>query len=345
MQKTAQEVAEIIGGTIEGDGKTVINGASGIREARPGEVTFVANLKYQSLTEMTGATVIIVPPKMSLPKDKVGIRHDNPSLAFARLMEIIGPKPVKYSLGVHPSAVIGKDVQLGKDVSIQPCAVIEDRTIVGDNTVVGAGVFIGEDSTIGADTLIYPQVVIRERVVIGSRCIIHSGTVIGSDGFGYAALQGVHQKISQIGTVVLEDDVEVGANVTIDRARFDKTWIKRGTKIDNLVQIAHNVVIGENSIVVAQTGIAGSTTIGKNFVLAGQSGVAGHLTIGDNVIVGGKAGVTKSVPANTTVSGFPAVAHVKAQKLQALVNRLPKLYEKVAELEKKLKDSENNRTR
>lgn len=341
---TIQEIADLVGGEVEGDGKTAINGASGIKEAQPGDVTFLANSRYQSLLKETNATCVIVQPSVSVPKGKIVIRHESPSLAFAKIMEQLGPEPVNYPPGIHPTAVIGKDVRLGKDVSIQPHVVIEDGAVIGDNTGIGAGVFIGRDTHIGSDSFIYPRVVVREGISIGNRCIIHSGTVIGSDGFGYATVRGIHHKIPQIGTVVIEDDVEIGANVTIDRARFDKTWIKKGTKIDNLVQIAHNVVIGENSIVVAQVGISGSTTIGNNVILAGQSGAAGHITIGDNAIVCGRAGVTKSVPVGQTVSGFPAAPHNKVKRLQALVNRLPKLYGKVLELEKRINGkSKDNR--
>lgn len=334
---TVQEIADLVGGSIEGDGATLINHASGIKEAQAGDVTFLANSRYQPLLKETNATAVIVQAGIAAPKGKIVIRHESPSLAFAKIMERLGPVPVRYVPGIHSTAIIGKDVKLGKDVSIQPYVVIEDEVVIEDSAVIGAGSFIGRNAQIGAKTLVYPRVVIRERVTIGNRCIVHSGAVIGSDGFGYATVHGLHHKIPQIGTVVIEDDVEIGANVTIDRARFDKTWIKKGTKIDNLVQIAHNVVIGENSIVVAQAGISGSTVIGNNVVLAGQSGAVGHITIGDNAIVCARAGVTKNIPAGHMVSGFPAASHSKAKRIQALISRLPKLYEKVLELDKKEK--------
>jgi UDP-3-O-[3-hydroxymyristoyl] glucosamine N-acyltransferase len=199
---------------------------------------------------------------------------------------------------------------------------------------------VGHHSKIGSDTLIYPNVSIREHVVIGSRVIIHSGTVIGCDGFGFATIEGLHYKIPQVGTVEIDDDVEIGANVTIDRARFDKTIIGRGTKIDNLVQIAHNVVVGENSIIVAQAGISGSTTIGRGATLAGQAGLVGHITIGEGAVVAAQAGVTKSVPAHTTVSGYPAKPHDIAKRVNACVQNLPRLYDIVAELKKKIAELE-----
>lgn len=331
-----KEIAELVGGKIEGDSSIKIQGASGIKEAHPGDVTFLANSKYQSLMKETKATVIIVPLDVSAPKGKTIIKHESPSLAFAKIMEKLGPEPIKYSKGIHSTAIIGKNVKLGKDICIQAYVVIEDDAQIGDNTVVCSGSFIGKDAKIGADVLIYPRVVIRERVSIGNRCIIHSGSVIGSDGFGYATVRGIHHKIPQIGTVLIEDDVEIGANVTIDRARFDKTWIKKGTKIDNLVQIAHNVVIGENSIIVAQTGISGSTIVGNNVTLAGQSGTVGHIEIGDNAIIAARAGVTKSIAPGQIVSGYPAIPHNEAKKMQAIMHRLPKLYDRIIKLEKKL---------
>jgi UDP-3-O-[3-hydroxymyristoyl] glucosamine N-acyltransferase len=333
---TVKEIADLVGGKVEGDGSVSIKGACGIKEAQDGDVTFLANSRYQPLLKDTNATAVIIPPDIAAPKGKIVIRHESPSLAFARIMEKMGPPTITYKPGIHSTAIVGNKVIFGKDVSIQPYVVIEDDVIIGDNTVLGAGVFVGRNTRIGHDTFIHPKVIIRERVEIGNRCILHSGAVIGSDGFGYATVQGIHHKIPQIGTVVIEDDVEIGANVTIDRARIDKTLIKKGTKIDNLVQIAHNVIIGENSIIVAQTGISGSTIVGKNVTLAGQTGVVGHITIGDNSIVLGRAGVTKSVPAGQMVSGYPAAPHSSAMRLQALVNKLPKLFEKIVEIEKKL---------
>jgi UDP-3-O-[3-hydroxymyristoyl] glucosamine N-acyltransferase len=229
---------------------------------------------------------------------------------------------------------------LGKDVAIGPYVVVEDNVSIGDKSIIYAGCFIGHHTRIGRDTFIYPHVSIRERISIGNRVIIHCGTVIGSDGFGFATIKGLHHKIPQIGTVQIGDDVEIGANVTIDRARFDKTVIGNGTKIDNLVQIAHNVIIGENSIIVAQAGISGSTTIGKGVTLAGQAGLVGHITIGDGAVVAAQAGVTKSVPPNVTVSGYPARQHDAAKKVNACVQNLPKLYAKVEELKKKIEELE-----
>ncbi|MCK4993498.1 MAG: UDP-3-O-(3-hydroxymyristoyl)glucosamine N-acyltransferase [Candidatus Omnitrophica bacterium] len=340
MKKTLKEIAQLIDGSVVGDENVEIRGVCGIKEAKQGDITFVANPKYISLMNHTEASAIITSPDIK-KAPKPLILTENPSLAFAKLLSLVFPNPTVRFEGVHPTAIIGRNVIFGENVSIQPYVVIEDNSEIGDNTMIGSGVFIGNNSKIGKDTVIYPQVSIREKVVVGDRVIIHSGTVIGSDGFGFATVKGLHHKIPQIGTVIIEDDVEIGSNVTIDRARFDKTLIKHGTKIDNLVQIAHNVVIGENSIVVAQTGISGSTIIGKNVTLAGQTGIIGHITIGDNAVVAAQAGVTKSVPANTCVSGYPAKPHKKAKRINACVQKLPDLYKLVNKLEEKITALEN----
>ena len=217
---------------------------------------------------------------------------------------------------------------------------IGDNVTLGDNVIIYAGCYIGHHTKIGAQTLIYPHVSIRERISIGSRVIIHSGAVIGSDGFGFITIKEAHHKIPQVGTVEINDDVEIGANVTIDRARFGKTVIGRGTKIDNLVQIAHNVTIGENVLIVAQVGVAGSVIVGNNVTLGGQAGLVGHITIGDNAIVTGQSGVAKSVPAGMMVSGYPARPFMTTQRVNASLQNLPKLFNLVRDLKKRIEELE-----
>ena len=219
---------------------------------------------------------------------------------------------------------------------------MQDGAKVGDRTSLYPGVYVGHEASLGEDCLIYPHVVIREHIVLEDRVIIHSGTVIGCDGFGYTTVKGVHHKIPQIGSVLIESDVEIGANVSIDRARFDKTHIKKGAKIDNLVQIGHNVVVGENTFIVSQVGIAGSTRIGNNVILAGQSGVDGHVTIGDNVMVAGRAGVTKDVEPNMIVSGFPAQSHEKERKTRVYRRRIPDIEKAVRSLEERIEHLERS---
>jgi len=333
------EIARIVGGTVSGKKNAVITGIAGIKKARKGDITFVTNKKYENLIRGTRASAVVV------SKDVDGfpvtlIQVDNPDLAFAKVADRFIPHKDYFGKGIHPSAFIGKNVKLGKEVSVCPNANLLDRCSIGDNTIICSGAYVGHEATVGANCLIYPNVVIRERVRIGNNCIIHSGTVIGSDGFGFTMVGGKHQKIPQLGTVEIGDDVEIGAGVTIDRARFDKTIIKKGTKIDNLVQIAHNVVIGENSIVISLTAVAGSTTIGKNSILAGQVGIDGHLTVGNNVVIASRAGVTKNVPDNVVISGFPAQSHDKELRQQVCLRRLPELMKRIHELEKRIEELE-----
>ena len=339
LHKTLNEIAKLIDGKVIGDGDTLITGVSGIKEAADGDITFLANPKYSSLMDKTAAAAIITSAEAQKTTKPI-ILTENPSLAFAKIISMFIPDDAGHPQGIDYTVVMGKNVTLGKDVVLGPYVVIGDNVTIGDNTIIYAGCFIGHHTKIGSQTLIYPHVSIRERISIGNRVIIHSGTVIGSDGFGFATIKGLHHKIPQVGTVEIADDVEIGANVTIDRARFDKTVIGRGTKIDNLVQIAHNVVIGENALIVAQVGVAGSTIIGNNVTLAGQAGLVGHITIGDNVIVTGQSGVAKSVPADTMVSGYPARPFMTTQRVNASMQNLPKLFELVKQLKKKVEELE-----
>lgn len=340
MHKTLRELSVIVGGEVAGDDSIIITGVSGIREAKEGDITFVANPKYAHLIQETHASAIITSRDVTCAPKPI-IRTDNPSLAFAKIVSLISLHQTKHPKGIHPSVILGKDVVLGRDISIGPYTVIGDNVSIGGKTIIYNGCFIGHDSKIGSDSLIYAHVSIRERVVIGNRVVIHCGAVIGSDGFGFLDIDGLHQRIPQAGTVVIEDDVEIGANVTVDRARFDKTLIGRGTKIDNLVQIAHNVVTGENCIIVAQAGLSGSTTLGKNVTLAGQAGISGHLNIGDGATVAAQAGVTKSIPPNTLVSGYPAKPHHTAKKINACVQNLPRLYNSISQLKKRIEELES----
>jgi len=339
MQKKLSEIAKLVDGKVIGDADILITGASGIREALPGEITFLANSKYSPLMDKTAASAIVTSADAQQTTKPI-ILTENPSLAFAKIISLFTPDNVGHPQNIDYTVVMGKNVSLGKDVAIGAYTVIGDNVTIGDNTIIYAACYIGHHTKIGEKTLIYPHVSIRERISIGSRVIIHSGTVVGSDGFGFATIKGAHLKIPQVGTVEIGDDVEIGANVTIDRARFDKTVIGRGTKIDNLVQIAHNVVIGENSLIVAQVGISGSTIIGNNVTLGGQAGLVGHINIGDNAIVTAQSGVAKSVPPDTMVSGYPARPFMTTQRVNASLQNLPKLFDLVKELKKRIEELE-----
>lgn len=346
MTLTLREVLEISGGErLAGPDAVEISGVNALAEAGPGELSFFANPKYLTALRRSRASAVFVPAGF-VPPAPAGelmagghpalIAVANPSLAFAGIVDRFAPPPVTPAPGIAPTAIVGRNVVIGAGVCVQPYAVIEDGVQLGDGVVVGAHVFIGADCCIGGGSLLYPHVTIRERSRLGARVIIHSGTVIGSDGFGFEWAGGRHVKIPQIGSVEIEDDVEIGANSTIDRARFGRTIVGTGTKIDNLVMIGHNVVIGPHCLLVAQTGISGSTRLGERVTLAGQAGVVGHVEIGDRAVIAAKTGVSKDVPADTVMFGIPAEPLAKAKEQIANVRRLPKLAERVRQLETEL---------
>ena len=318
-----------------GDGSVAITGAAGIKEAKHGEITFLSNVKYASFLDQTQASAVIT-FKETMSGSKPLIRTSNPSVAFTKVLSVLKPFKARSLTGIHPTAVIDPGASLASGVSVGPYAVIENGVTVGEGSVLEAHSFIGAGSRLGSQVHLYPMVVIREETEIGDRVIIHSGAVIGSDGFGYESVDGRHVKIPQTGSVLIEDDVEIGANVTIDRGRFQKTTIRQGVKIDNLVQIAHNVVIGENSLIISQAGISGSSELGKNVIVAGQAGIVGHVTLGDETVVGAGAGVTKSWPARSVILGSPAKLFSEQKKLFAYLSRLPELFKEFAELKKKI---------
>jgi UDP-3-O-[3-hydroxymyristoyl] glucosamine N-acyltransferase len=332
---TLQELASMSGGELVGDPELKITGAASLAEATSGEISFFGNRKYIGLLRKTPAAAVFVPTDFDEPLAAAQVRVTDPTKAFEQAMLKFAPQPITFAPGIHPSAIVGSNVRLGERVSIQPHVVIEDGSKIGDDTIIGAGSYIGHEATIGATCMIYPLVTIRERSRIGSRVIIHSGAVIGADGFGFEMVDGRHQKIQQLGIVQIDDDVEIGANTTVDRARFGRTWIQQGVKIDNLVQIAHNVIIGKNSVIVAQTGISGSTRVGERVTMGGQVGIVGHIEIGDGAAIGAQSGVSKSV-ARGVWFGSPAVPLAEAQRQIAWIHRLGKLFARVKEIEKKL---------
>lgn len=338
MSARIEEIVALTGGRLldPAAAGTRISGAASVFDAAAGDVTFLGNVRYLAALRLTKATAALVPLDFPEQIPALRIAVESPSLAFSKVLEHFAPAPVVYQPGVHSTAIVGKNVEIGAGVSVQPYAILEDGVKIGADTVIGAHVFVGRDSQLGAACMIYPQVVIRERSLLGSRVTIHSGVVIGSDGFGFELADGRRAKVPQIGIVQIDDDVEIGANTTIDRARFGRTWIQKGTKIDNQVQIAHNVVIGEHSIIVAQVGISGSVKLGNYVTLAGQSGVAGHIVIGDQAVVAGGSGVTKNIKSKSVVWGFPATDIKVAKERVVKLNRLGKLYDRVEALERAL---------
>ena len=339
IEKTLAELAALVNGKILGDPQLLIKGVAGIREAKNDEITFLSNPRYSKELAQTAAGAIIISPEVQL-QGLAAIVCDNPYLAFARILDIFYPAEKVIPAGVHISTVISPQAKLGANVSIGPFVVVEEGAIIGDETVIYPGTYIGKEARIGSACLLYANISVREKVVIGNKVIIHSGAVIGSDGFGFVPSNGENIKVPQVGTVVIEDKVEIGANVCIARGTLGNTVIGSGTKIDNLVQIAHNVKIGRNCIIVAQAGISGSTTVEDNVTIAGQAGIVGHITIGRGSIVAAQAGVTKDVPPKEIVSGYPAQPHQLAKRINAEMNRLPQLNQKVKELEKRIEELE-----
>lgn len=335
------EIAQKIGGTVDGDGNIEIRGVAGISEAVAGEISFIANPRYATEAATTQAAAVVVPEDWNSACSAALIRAKNPDEAFAKAAMLFYAPPPRPAAGIHPSAVVAADVEIGANVSIGALCVVESGAKIGAGTVILPQCYIGRKAVLGENCWLYPQVSLREEVRIGNRSIVHNGTVIGSDGFGYSVDgQGVRTKIEQIGTVEIGEDVEIGANVTIDRARFGKTRIGNGVKIDNLVQIAHNVVIGDHSVLVAQVAIAGSTKIGDKVIIAGQAGIAGHLHVGSGAVIGAKAAVTKDVEPGAYMIGVPALPAAKFKKTQAGVMLLPKFKERVAELEVRIRKLE-----
>ena len=338
MELTLASIAEVVNGEIRGDEDLKICGAASFDDAKADEITFAGQSKFLKRINDTDAGAVIVPKDYDTETKNV-IRVTNPQLAFIKILALFHP-PKKPRFGISRDAYIGKAFFCGEDVSIAPFAVIGDNVALGHRVLIGSSVVIGDNVVIGDDVRIYPNVTILDRCIIGNRVTIHAGTVIGSDGFGFVPESEKYYKIPHMGIVKIDNDVEIGAGNTIDRATFGKTWIQSGVKTDNLVHIAHNVTVGENTLLVGQVGISGSVTIGKNAILAGQAGISGHLTIGDRAVIGPQAGLAKSVPDGETVSGSPGIPHRQWLRVQRDLPKLPEFAKKLSELELKLKEVE-----
>jgi UDP-3-O-[3-hydroxymyristoyl] glucosamine N-acyltransferase len=338
--KTLFEIAKHVGGRVIGDGGVIIRRVSPIDEAGTGDITFLANPRYRRFLTLCKATAIIVGPGVaSEPAEGAGqsfLEAAHPYLAFARVLQLFTP-PLEVKREISPLAYIASSATVEEEVAIFPHVFVGEQARVGRRTLLYPGVFLGRQASVGEECVLHANVVVREGCRLGNRVVLHPGVVIGSDGFGYAGEGNARVKIPQVGSVVVEDDVEIGANSTVDRATLGRTVIGRGTKVDNLVQIAHNVTIGENSIIAAQAGIAGSARIGRDVTVAGQAGIINHVAVGDGAKLGPRAGIVKSVaPGAVLSSAIAAVPHHQWLKVMTLLPQLPRLWNSVRKLEKKM---------
>lgn len=338
MKFITSQIAAMLGGVVEGDNNAEVWKLCKIEEGEAGGLSFLANAKYSNYIYETKATAVIV-SKAFVPERPIAatlIRVDDPYLAFATLLKKYNEMQLDKK-GVDPLAFISPSATIGKDCYIGPFAFIGENARIGDGAKIYPQTYVGDNSQVGEGSTLFAGVRVYQNIVIGSRCILHSGVVVGADGFGFApTADGSYQKIDQIGNVIIEDDVEIGANTTIDRATLGSTIIHSGVKLDNLCQIAHNVVVGSNTVMASQSGIAGSGKVGNHCVIAGQVGIVGHIEVGNNVTIAAQSGVTRSFPDNVTILGSPATDAVKQRKTYVLERNLDQLYKRVDELEKKL---------
>ena len=337
MEISLEQLATLSGGVAEpGNNAVTLTGFSALKEAGPGDFSFFGNERYLPDLRKTKASAVLVPAGFSEAIPGVAlVRVENPSAAFAEVVKQFLPPPRAFHPGIHPSAVIDPATVLDPaTVCIKAGAIIEAGVAIGEGTEIGAGCFVGESTKIGRNCLLHPRVTLYHHTVLGDRVCLHAGVVLGADGFGYEFIDGCHRKIDQVGIVQIDDDVEIGANTTIDRARFGKTWIRQGAKIDNQVQIGHNVVLGRHCVVVAQVGIAGSTCIGDHTVIAAQAGIAGHLELGPQLVIGARAGVTKSILEKGHYMGYPAGPAPEIRKQWVHIRKIGGLLQRVSTLEK-----------
>lgn len=340
---TVEEIARTIGAELEGDGTVVVESCAPLDDAQPGQLAYVETSRYLERAQRSGAGAFIVPVNMEGAEalaPRPLLRTDNPRFAFARALALFEPDRGRPPVGVHPTAVVHDDAVLGDDVALGPHVVVEAGARIGDRVALYAGVYVGPGVVIGDDTVIYPNAVLRENVRVGRRCIIHAGAVIGSDGFGYVTVNGVHEKIPHNGTVELGDDVEIGALAAVDRSTAGVTRIGSGTKIDNLVQIAHNVEMGEGCLVAALTGLAGSVRVGRYVVMGGQVAVADHVTVADGTILAGLTGVTNDTKPHSMMSGFPARPHSEQRRIWVSLRHLPDALKTIRELSQRVEELE-----
>jgi len=347
MEIQVSQIAQLVGGVVQGDPAIGIHGVNGLLEAGPGELTFARSPRYfnQLLESKASAALVPFPAPADAPMTTICV--EQPDVAFLIVLQQFASEITHPVTGIHPTACISPGAKLGAGVAVGAYACVEADAEIGDRVILYPGVYVGARCRVGADTLVYPHVVLREDSEVGARCILHAGACIGSDGFGFAEFGGRWCKIPQTGKVILGDDVEVGSNTTIDRATFGITRVGSGTKIDNLVQIGHNVQLGDHCAIAGKAGMAGSARIGCRVRIGADAGIAGHITIGDGATIGARAGVTRSVEANKTVSGFPAIDHAHQRRVMVAQQKAPEMLRRLSELERQireLKEASGNET-
>ena len=333
--RSLAEIAELVGGTLEGDGTIQITGVADLQGAGSTDLSFFSHPRYEAVARQTRAGALLLGPQAPKDLGQARIRVTNPSAAFTRVAMLFSPAEAPRLTGIHPSAIVASGAKIGSRVGIGPHVVIEDGASIGEETQIGAGSYIGRDVSIGSRCVLHPRVYVGDRCLLGNRVILHPGAVVGADGFGYEMKEGRHHKVPQLGYVQIDDDAEIGANTTIDRGRFARTHIGEGAKIDNLVMIAHNCVVGPHSVIVAQSGLSGSTTTGHHVTIAGHVGTVGHIHIGSGAILTAKSGVTKDVPEGQTWRGAPARPIKEQMEMEAHIQQLPQLARRLKALEEK----------
>jgi len=341
MEMTLGEIAALVGGEIHGDEATIITGVNGVREAQPGEITFVRDKRFVAMLQDSKASAVLMD---HLPENQsmAVILVERPEIAFGRILHEVATFETFHPQGIHPMAAVDDDVVLGEGCALDAHVRVVSGARLGKGVIAYAGVYIGRNCEIGDNTILYPNVTIREGTELGARCIVHANTAIGSDGFGFVPIDKKWIKVPQVGRVIIGDDVEIGSNTAIDRATFGITRIGNGTKIDNLVQVGHNVEIGEHCVIAGKAGLAGSARVGNHVQIGAEAGIKGHIEVGDGAIIAARGGATKSVAPGAILSGFPAIEHSEERRIIAARLRTPELIRRVRALERRLEALEKD---
>ncbi len=339
MKKTLAVIAQMVAGRLVGDENIIVTGATNIKEARKSDITFAIPPHIEEAKASKAAAILLPEDAEDFPIPAIYVKE--PRAAFAKLLELFTP-PLQLFQGISPNAFVAKTAKVQEGAHILPFAVVDEYAKIGADAVIYPHVYVGQYVEIGEESILYANVTVREHCRIGKRCVLHAGAVVGSDGFGFTTKSGIHKKVPQVGIVIVEDDVEIGANAGIDRATTGATVIGSGTKIDNLVHIGHNCKIGENNLIVAQTGISGSTTTGKNVTFGGQVGTVGHIHIGADSVYAARSGIIGDMPEGVFGAGFPVQSHQEWLRMQAAMKRLPEMLKKIRQLEKVCQEKDKN---